>query len=144
MVPAFGETPGGVSAVIEYAVAALKVKHIVVCGHSDCGAMKGLRDLAQLDFAYVKKWLTHGQAALQVALTVHEQNGGDFLKTLTHQNVLMQMAHLRTHPHVAGALARGTLSISGWVYDIGSGDVDVCDSSGDRQFETLRASGLGS
>ncbi len=138
MVPAFGETPGGVDAVIEYAVAALKVKHIVVCGHSDCGAMKGLRDLPELDFAYVKKWLTHGLAALQVALSIHEQQGGDLLKTLTHQNVLMQMAHLRTHPHVAGALARGTLSLSGWVYDIGSGNVDICDSTSDRAFETLR------
>ncbi len=139
MVPAFGETPGGVSAVIEYAVAALRVKHIVVCGHSDCGAMKALLTLPDINFEYVKKWLTHGQAALQVARSIHEQHGGDLLKTLTHQNVLMQLAHLRTHPHVAGALARGELSLSGWVYDIGSGDVDVCDAAGDRAFETLQA-----
>ena len=139
MVPAFGETPGSVDAVIEYAVAALKVKHIVVCGHSDCGAMKALLTLPDISYAYVKKWLTHGQAALQVALTTHEQHGGDLLKTLTHQNVLMQMAHLRTHPHVAGALARGTLSLSGWVYDIGSGSVDICDAVSDRAFETLQA-----
>ncbi len=139
MVPAFGETPGGVSAVIEYAVAALKVKHIVVCGHSDCGAMKALVDLPQIDYAYVKRWLTHGQAALQVALSKHEQDGGDLLKTLTHENVLMQLQHLRTHPHVAGALARGVLSLSGWVYDIGSGNVDICDSADDRGFETLQA-----
>src|ERR1700740_3372397 len=42
MVPPYSGTPGGVTAVIEYAVAALKVRHVVVCGHSDCGAMKAL------------------------------------------------------------------------------------------------------
>src|SRR6202453_1391167 len=44
LVPAYGEMMGGVSAVIEYAVSALKVQHVVVCGHNDCGAMKGLLD----------------------------------------------------------------------------------------------------
>ena len=42
MVPAYGEMMGGVSAVIEYAVDALHVQHAVICGHTDCGAMKGI------------------------------------------------------------------------------------------------------
>ena len=51
----------------------------------------------------------------------------DFLMNLTKQNVLMQMTHAKTHPSVAGAIARGELIISGWVYEIGSGNVLVYD-----------------
>src|SRR3984885_2961155 len=49
MVPAYGEMLGGVSAVIEYAVTALKVQHVVVCGHTDCGAMKGMLNPQSLE-----------------------------------------------------------------------------------------------
>src|SRR5215469_6591538 len=49
LVPAYGEMLGGVSAVIEYAVAALGVSHVVVCGHTDCGAMKALLQPQQME-----------------------------------------------------------------------------------------------
>src|ERR1700710_847445 len=58
IVPAYGEMLGGVSAVIEYAVSMLKVKHVVICGHSDCGAMKALQHPESLDeLPIVKRWL---------------------------------------------------------------------------------------
>src|SRR5215471_5445016 len=67
LVPAYGEMMGGVSAVIEYAVTALKVQHVVVCGHSDCGAMKGLLSPASLEkVPTVKSWLKNAHAALSV------------------------------------------------------------------------------
>jgi carbonic anhydrase len=138
MVPAFGETPGSLGAVIEYAVEALGVKHIAVCGHSDCGAMKALLNPPPAGrLEYVKTWLTHGLASLAVARGLHEKHGGDLLPLLTHHNVLMQVAHLRTHPTVAGALARGAISVSGWVYDIGAGTVDICEDTGDRPFQVV-------
>lgn len=137
MVPAYGEMLGGVSAVIEYAVDALKVQHAVVCGHTDCGAMKGiLAGAGALDsMPTVKSWLRNADAAKRVAATVDD--GASPLQTLTEQNVLLQMQHLRTHPSVAGALARGALSISGWVYDIASGDVRIYDEAEGR-FVSLR------
>src|SRR5215472_12559019 len=68
MVPPYSGTPGGVTAVIEYAVKALKVQHAVVCGHSDCGAMKALLHPPSTDdLPTVRYWLHHGQAALMVS-----------------------------------------------------------------------------
>jgi carbonic anhydrase len=134
MVPAYGHVLGGVSSVIEYAVIALKVQHIAVCGHSDCGAMKALLNPeATATMPTVRSWLENGKAALSVAETVHHADGRPLMTVLTEQNVLMQLAHLKTHPSVAGAIARGTLSVSGWVYDIGSGEVRIAES-GDSEF----------
>ncbi len=137
MVPAYGEVPGGVSAVIEYAVSALQVRHVVVCGHSDCGAMKALLQPESLTaMPTVKRWLNHGQAALQVAESLRAEAGGNLLSVLTEKNVLMQLAHLKTHPSVAGAMARGELTISGWVYDIGSGEIRIAED-GSAVFEPV-------
>jgi carbonic anhydrase len=136
MVPAYGEMLGGVSAVIEYAVSALKVKHVVICGHSDCGAMKALLNPdSTAAMPTVRSWLTNGQAALRVADSVSpgDERPAERLRILTEQNVLMQINHLKTHPSVAGALARNQLTISGWVYDIGSGAVRIAED-GSREF----------
>ena len=139
MVPAYGEMLGGVSAVIEYAVDALKVQHAVVCGHTDCGAMKGILASAHEldDMPTVKSWLRNADAAKRVASTLND--GPPSLKTMTEQNVLLQMQHLRTHPSVAGAMARGALTVSGWVYDIAHGDVRIFDED-EQRFVSLRES----
>jgi carbonic anhydrase len=133
LVPAYGEMMGGVSAVIEYAVNALKVKHVVVCGHSDCGAMKGLLNPQALaTMPTVKSWLKNAHAALSVAESLAEpdEKPSALLWRLTKENVLLQMQHLRTHPSVAGAMAREELTISGWVYDIGKGEVSISKDGG--------------
>lgn len=142
MVPAYGEMLGGVSAVLEFAVSAMKVEHIVVCGHSDCGAMKGLLEPATVaSMPTVQAWLRNAAAALEVAKAIQEAElaaGGkpDLLKIVTEQNVLLQMQHVRTHPAVAGALAKGALSVSGWVYDIAHGEVRICEGE-TNAFELL-------
>ena len=141
MVPPYSGTPGGVTAVIEYAVAALKVKHVVVCGHSDCGAMKALLHPPETDdLPTVRYWLHHGQAALMVSNSMARRGEPDIekLKRLTEENVLMQLVHLKTHPSVAGAMARGELTMSGWVYEIGSGEVRIAQE-GQREFVAVTA-----
>ena len=134
VVPAYGGMLGGVSAVIEYAVSALEVSQIVVCGHSDCGAMKSLLHPEALDkLPTVKHWLTSAEAAISVADAVcSREDGPAFLSNLVEQNVLLQVSHLKTHPSVAGQLARGRLEIRGWVFDINSGEVSM--SRDDGQF----------
>lgn len=141
LVPAYGEMMGGVSAVIEYAVAALKVKHIAVCGHSDCGAMKALLNPASLEsLTSVKNWMRNAEAALSVtdSLTPKYETPVERLKRLTEENVLLQVQHLRTHPAVAGAMARKELTLSGWVYDIGAGEVRI-SKDGERAFYPVSA-----
>jgi carbonic anhydrase len=139
IVPGYGEMLGGVSAVIEYAISALKVKHVVICGHSDCGAMKALRAPESLDaLPTVKSWLRNAHAAVATAegMASGDEKPGESLAHLTERNVLLQMQHLRTHPSVAGAVARGELTISGWVYDIGTGAVRIA-RDGEEQFEPV-------
>ena len=141
IVPSYGEILGGVSAAIEYAVTALQVRHVVICGHSDCGAMKAtLNPEAVARMPTVKGWLNYATAALRVIETASHQSDGDRLRALTRQNVLMQMAHLRTHPSVAGALASGQLTISGWVYEIATGRVQICED-GSGTFVTVGDTG---
>ena len=144
MVPPYSGTPGGVTAVIEYAVAALRVKHIVVCGHSDCGAMKALLNPPEAEeLPTVRHWLHHGQAALMVAgsMAHKDESKLEKLKRLTEENVLLQLVHLQTHPSVAGGMARGELTMSGWVFDIGSGVVRIAEG-GRREFVAVTASAM--
>jgi carbonic anhydrase len=142
MVPAYGEMLGGVSAVIEFAVGSLGVRHIVVCGHTHCGAMQALLHPESVEkMPTVRSWLKNAHAALSVAETLHEKSRRegkevDLVKTLTQQNVLLQMQHLKTHPSVAGAIAQGELTISGWIYSIGTGNVTVA-RDGEQTFEPV-------
>ncbi|MCW5983465.1 MAG: carbonic anhydrase [Bryobacteraceae bacterium] len=123
--PPHGEPAGGVSATIEYAVLALGVRDIIVCGHSDCGAMKGVMHPEKLaSMPSVAAWLRHADRARVVT----EENYGDLepasrLAALTEQNVLAQLDNLRTYPSVASRLLKGALTLHGWVYDIESGVV---------------------
>ena len=136
LVPAYGETRSGVSAVLEYAVSALKVGHIVVCGHSDCGAMKALLNPGSTaQMPSVSAWLTNGHAALSVTERICGEGASpeQRLRCLTEENVLTQLTHLRTHPCVAGALADGDLALSAWIYDIASGEVRIAED-GVRPF----------
>jgi len=134
LVPAYGDALGGVSAIIEYAVAGLEVSHIVVCGHTDCGALIGLLHPEKVeDMPIVESWLRHGHAALSVVRcrsTAHDEHSA--LEELIEENVLLQLHHLRTHPSVAGALARDSLALSGWVYDICHGVVRIYDENRSR------------
>ncbi|MBN9144070.1 MULTISPECIES: carbonic anhydrase [unclassified Novosphingobium] len=125
MVPSYGTQLGGVSATVEYAVAALGVRDIIVCGHSDCGAMKALSNPVGLErMPNVKAWLDHGAAAEHIVSTCkgHLQDK-ERVRAITLENIIAQIAHLRTHPSVASAIARGEMALHGWFVDIHAGQV---------------------
>ena len=131
IVPPHTNDTDGMTASIEYAAAVLKVPHIVVCGHSGCGAMAGAMDMAGLDsIPNVQQWLLYSKAAVSVV----EELGADLsdeqkMDMLIEQNVLLQLQHLRTHPSVAARLAKNDVELHGWVYNIKSGGVTAYDES---------------
>ncbi|MBM3098177.1 carbonic anhydrase [Gluconobacter cerinus] len=131
IVPAYGEMLGGVSSAIEYAVAALKVKNVVICGHSNCGAMNALLDLnaPKLDaLPTVRSWLRNAEAARAAMGDLKADDAGPTdIRQLAEYNVLLQLAHLRTHPAVVRALSQGTLTLQGWFYDIPKGEILILD-----------------
>lgn len=126
IVPPYGSVFAGEAATIEYAVSALKVRDIIICGHSHCGAMAGLLDPASLErMPAVKAYLEHAESTRRIV----EENYAhltDPVKRLTltvEENVLVQLESLRTHPSVAAALGRGDLKLHGWVYKFETGEV---------------------
>ncbi|GAO39194.1 putative carbonic anhydrase [Sphingomonas changbaiensis NBRC 104936] len=129
IVPPFAQALGGVTSTVEYAVVALGVRDIIVCGHSDCGAMKALINPELLaDMPNVAAWLRHSLAARQVLdggyadLSPQEKHRAAAL-----ENVVVQLTHLRTHPSVAAGIARGELTLHGWYFDIHAGEVLALD-----------------
>ena len=125
LVPPYGASNGGEAPTIEYAVLALGVKEIIVCGHSHCGAMKALLHNEELhDLPAFNHWLTHAEATRRII----KENYNHLEASAKHraaieENVLVQLENLRTHPAVAARLARNDLRIHGWVYEIETGQV---------------------
>lgn len=125
IVPPYGAANGGEEATVEYAVTALDVKDIIVCGHSRCGAMGGLLHPDALhDMPAVQAWLRHAESTRRIIRENYADFTGDALLTATvEENVLTQLDNLRTHPSVAAKLVRREIQIHGWVYEIETGDV---------------------
>ncbi len=125
IVPAFGAAYGGVSATIEYALSVLDIPNIIVCGHSDCGAMKALLEPSAMDaIPHIKSWISHADAArLTVMENWPDADDATKLRLLTEHNVVAQLMHLRTHPSVASRLVGGKLRLHGWVYELHTGEV---------------------
>lgn len=139
IVPRYPESIGGVSATIEYAVGVLGVPDVIVCGHTDCGVMKGvLNPEALKPLANVSAWLGHAQPARE-ALAKSEGTLSDpeFLLALTERNVVEQLKNLHTHPAVAARLEEGSLKLHGWVYHIGKGIVTTYNSRREK-FSRVR------
>ncbi|MEE4300702.1 MAG: carbonic anhydrase [Pseudomonadales bacterium] len=131
IVPPHTTSTGAMTASIEFAVAALKVPHIVVCGHTECGAMKGAMNPEGLDaLPHVREWLAYSKAAVDIVRELGADLDDDArMRMLLEQNVILQLQHLRTHPAVALRLAKGDLVMHGWIYDIRSGDVAAWDEA---------------
>ena len=123
---------------VEYSVLVLKVSHIVVCGHSECGAMKAvIANETPSDAPNLARWLHHAhtasfrlqhEGALDGSLKPHDQ--------LSQLNVLVQLEHLMSYPAVRKRVLAGTLHLNGWWFDIASGSMYAYER-GSRKFEVI-------
>jgi carbonic anhydrase len=129
IIPPHGAPSGGEAATIEFAVAALGLRDIIICGHSHCGAMRGLlhpEEVASLPA--VAAWLAHAEATRRILRDNYTHlDGARLLTAAVEENVLVQLEHLRTLPAVASRLVRGDLHLHGWVYKIETGEVFAYD-----------------
>lgn len=126
IIPAYGATNGGEGAAVEYAVHALGIQEIIVCGHSHCGAMKGLLQISKLeeDMPAVYEWLKHAEATRRTIKEHYQDYEGEaLLNAATEENVLTQLENLRTYPVIHSRLKKGEMQLHGWVYEIETGDV---------------------
>ena len=125
IVPPFGASRGGEEAAIEFAIEGLGVSNVVICGHSQCGAMAALAGKVNLEsLPCVRSWLGHAQSTKKRM----DSWSGDFdLNRVVQENVLVQADNLRTHPSVSAALRAGRLQLFGWTYNFETGSVGVYD-----------------
>jgi carbonic anhydrase len=138
IVPPHAAGNGGEAATIEFAVAALGVRDIIICGHSHCGAMHGLLQPEQVaSLPAVSSWLAHADTTRRIIRDNYAHLDGDRLLTAAvEENILVQLENLRTHPAVGSRLERGDLHLHGWVYKIETGEVFAYDV-GKAQFVKL-------
>ena len=131
IIPPYGATNGGEGATVEYAVQALGIRQIVVCGHSHCGAMKGLLKLEELreTMPLVYDWLKHAEATRRlIKENYSDRTGEDLLNITIAENVLTQIENLRTYPVIHSRLHNGDLKIYAWIYDIDTGEMMAYDA----------------
>jgi carbonic anhydrase len=133
IIPPYGATNGGEGAAVEYAVQALGIKQIIVCGHSNCGAMKGLLQLGKLadDMPLVYDWLKHAEATRRLIKDNYQgYEGEELLNATIEENVMTQLENLRTYPIIHSKLHKGEISLHGWVYKM-----DRCNIQAEHEAE---------
>jgi carbonic anhydrase len=143
IVPPYGATNGGEGATIEYAIEALDIQQIIVCGHSHCGAIKGLMKLESLreKMPLVCDWLKYAEATRRLVKENYSHyEGEELLEILVAENVLTQIENLRTYPVIHSRIYQGQLKIYAWIYHIETGEVMAYDP--DRHAYVLPQSQL--
>lgn len=114
---------------MEYAVSVLGVRDIVVCGHSNCGAMTAIASCTNLQkLPAVASWLRHADAAKAINESREHESDAHKIESMVRENVLAQLANLLTHPSVAVCVASKGLTLHAWIFHIENGTVLAYDS----------------
>ncbi|WP_133129293.1 carbonic anhydrase [Legionella yabuuchiae] len=139
-------TEAEIKVTIEYALKYLEVGEIIVCGHTDCGAMKALINPEMVeDSPIIRQYLKHASPVLEKIKDIRDPR--QKLQKAIEENVLLQIEHLKTHPRVKEALEAGSIKIHGFVYHIGTGELHAYDPTQEKfvlidecaEFKTLHS-----
>lgn len=121
----------GNSAAIQYAVSVLNVKHIIICGHSHCGACRSLHDGVEggEEVSHIKKWLELGKRAKEYTLLAmgSEAQKEQLYRATERISIVHQLENLISFPEIEKRVQEGTLSIHGWYYHIEDGTIEYYD-----------------
>lgn len=119
------DLPGGTAAAIQYAVEVLNVENVIVCGHTQCGAMQAILNPERVEkLPYLKRWLAQTESVRRVIDERYGHLGAEArLTAAVQENVLSQLEHLREYSFIAERLDADELHISGWVFDLARGEV---------------------
>lgn len=135
LVPPY-ETGGkyhGVSTAIEFAVMNLRVKHLIIMGHSGCGGVKAALDQSaaiQTEAMFISRWMSMLDEARLRVLAAHQMApAADKLKALELEGIKTSIANLRTFPFVKNEEDKGRLSLHGAYFDIATGTLSVLNHS---------------
>ncbi len=114
------------AAAIEFAILNLNVKHIIVCGHSECGAMHALiRGRNTLTTPHLRAWLRHGEASLKLLDAQKDELAP--VNKLSQLNVLLQLEHLKSYPVVRERIEQGHLTLHAWWFELSGASVHAFD-----------------
>ena len=118
VVPPYYHSDVGSVAPLEFAVRALHVPHIVVCGHTDCGGIRALdQSLSVAEWPSLSSWLEVARPAQRdVDYSREELEDEERHQAIVERNVLRQLENLRTYPFVREAEEAGRLQLHAWVY----------------------------
>ncbi|MFE1884383.1 carbonic anhydrase [Streptomyces diastatochromogenes] len=127
----------GVAGSLEFALQALQVPDIVVCGHSHCGAVQGLmREQNVRTMPLLRRWLSWAEYRADGNEPWQTQGLGEDPTAVAQQHVLTQLEHLRSYPYVARRITSGRLRLHAWFYTVETGEVLAC-APGSRTFKPL-------
>ncbi|EJF05947.1 carbonic anhydrase [Thiovulum sp. ES] len=124
---------------IEYGVTALDVSEVIICGHTQCGAIASLyQNLDDKPFIHTKKWLSLGENAKTSATKRLGESGDheELLRLTEKLSVVSQIENLMSYPYVRERVEKGDLHIHGWMYDMTTGEIEYYDPD-ESQFKAL-------
>jgi carbonic anhydrase len=109
-----------VLAAIEFALHTLKVSHIIICGHSDCGAMKAIFHGRQsLQYPYLRNWLQYADSLHNYLTSTQKHlSESEQIDELSRQNIILQLNHLQSYDIVNQAITAGNLMLHGMWFNI--------------------------
>ena len=111
--------------ILEFSIFSLKVSDIIVCGHSECGAIQALvRGIDARSCPHLESWLKYGKEAVTKvrAGSILDRNLSE-VNQISQMNVLQQVAHIMSYPFIQERVKKKELRVHGWWFDIGHADV---------------------